>query len=138
MGLGSGIRDPGSGKNLFRISDSGSATLIFLYPYSHHLPFSFCSRSTTFSCPLSLSFFLFCSLFPLSLYSVIARLLLTTVFSPSLLAFFLCSISSFFSINVFLSISLHITPMIYTFPYVMLLMRANTLRGQVGGGFWAL
>ncbi len=24
MGLGSGIRDPGSGKNLFRIPDSGS------------------------------------------------------------------------------------------------------------------
>ncbi len=36
-------------------------------------------------------------------------------------------------------------PMIYTVPYVMLLMRANPLRGQVGGGwgmeietFWAL
>jgi len=39
MGLGSGIRDPGSGKNLFRIPDtwvkkapdpgSGSATLVF-------------------------------------------------------------------------------------------------------------
>jgi hypothetical protein len=39
MGLGSGIRDPGSGKNLFRIPDpgvkkapdpgSGSATLIY-------------------------------------------------------------------------------------------------------------
>jgi hypothetical protein len=28
-------------------------------------------------------------------------------------------------------------PMIYTDPYVMLLMRANLLRGQVGGG-WAL
>jgi hypothetical protein len=28
-------------------------------------------------------------------------------------------------------------PMIYTVPYVMLLMRANPLRGQVGGG-WAL
>jgi hypothetical protein len=27
--------------------------------------------------------------------------------------------------------------MIYTAPYVMLLMRANPLRGQVGGG-WAL
>ncbi len=28
-------------------------------------------------------------------------------------------------------------PMIYTAPYVMLLMQANPLRGQVGGG-WAL
>jgi hypothetical protein len=28
-------------------------------------------------------------------------------------------------------------PMIYTAPYVILLMRADTLRGQVGGG-WAL
>jgi hypothetical protein len=28
-------------------------------------------------------------------------------------------------------------PMIYTAPYVMLLMRATPLRGQVGGG-WAL
>jgi hypothetical protein len=28
-------------------------------------------------------------------------------------------------------------PMIYTAPYVIVLMRADTLRGQVGGG-WAL
>jgi hypothetical protein len=26
-------------------------------------------------------------------------------------------------------------PMIYTAPYVMLLMQANSLQGQVGGGF---
>jgi hypothetical protein len=52
MGLRSGIRDPGSGKNLFRIPDpgvkeapdpgSGSATLVFIQVYRTKTVYNIC------------------------------------------------------------------------------------------------
>jgi hypothetical protein len=65
MVLGSGIRDPGSGKNLFRIPDpgvkkapdpgSGSATLLVPVPYDYTGPHCLMSLSILLLVPVSVA-----------------------------------------------------------------------------------